>query len=244
MAKKKEVKNKEQENKPSKKETKKKQNKQIMWAIILMIGMILIIIGVPFIVKNYVNKFEYINLEWQKTRLGDLKYYSTRIPIADKQGNIIASYSMNFKNDPRKLDNVNVNLSAKDIGFIRGKPVYIALAPEMKACGANNSIAISDLSGFLRHIAGLELEAAWTDSNVAKKNNLSYVTCKNTLKNTVIYINSGNETRINRVGDNCYEIIYNNCEILPATEKFMLIIMENYMNYFTKKDTSFLDMFK
>ena len=41
------------------KELEEIQNKQIKWAVFLMIAMILIIIGVPFINNNFINKFEF-----------------------------------------------------------------------------------------------------------------------------------------------------------------------------------------
>jgi len=194
-----------------------------------MISLILIVILVPFIIKNFINKFVYINLEWQKTRLGNLFFYSTRIPIVNKQGQIISSYSMNFRNDPRKLDHVNTYLGNGLITFKKNETVYITLYPDMEPCGANNTIALFNLAGFLRDFGGLNIKSAVSKLDYANENNMSYITCKNTPDNTVIYVNSGSETRIHKVNDNCYEIIYNNCEIIPATEKFMLIILEHYM---------------
>ena len=226
-----------------KRELNKKQNRQIMWAIILMVSLILIIILVPLIVKNFFNKFVYINLDWQKTKLGDIMFYSTRVPIASAQGTITGSYSMNFRNDPRKLDNISIYVFQDWIEFEKDKPAYITLYPEMEAC-EDNSIALINLVGFLRDFAGLNVKSAVGKLDYAKQNNLSYVTCKNTPNNTVIYINSGAKTEISKISPNCYEIIYNNCEIIPVTERFMLIILGKYMNYFTRDDKSFLDMFK
>lgn len=243
MVNKKEVKKKKPEKGKILKEINKKQNKQIMWAIILMASLILIIIFVPLIVKNFFNKFVYMNLDWQKTKLGDIMFYSTRVPIANLQGTITGSYSMNFRNDPRKLDNISVYVFEDWIEFEKDKPVYITLYPEMEAC-EDNSIALINLVGFLRDFAGLNVKSAVSKLDYAKKNNLSYVTCKNTPNNTVIYINSGTKTEISKINPNCYEIIYNNCEIIPVTEKFMLIILGKYMGYFTRDDKSFLDMFK
>tara|TARA_Y100000034_G_C6879549_1_gene402772 strand:+ start:327 stop:1043 length:717 start_codon:yes stop_codon:yes gene_type:complete len=232
--------------KSKKKKLSKKEirNKQVMWTVVLMASLILIIVLVPFIFRNVVNKFTYINLDFQKTRLGNNIYYSTRVPIVDPTGKILGSYAMNFKNDPRETSKVSSFLQEGLITFQKDNPVYITLYPEMETCGAKNFIALSDLTGFLQDFGGLEVKSGIAKKDYAEENNEEYITCKNTLNNTVIYMNSGPKTEITKVNENCYEIIYNNCEVLPATEKFMLVILEKYMSFFVKESNSFLNMFK
>ena len=50
--------------------------------------------------------------------------------------------------------------------------------------------------------------------------------------NTVIVVTEGDQTIINEIQDYCYEIQFKDCEILQATEKFMLIILEEYASRF------------
>jgi len=230
--------------KTDKKLTKKQiQDKQVMWTIILMVSLILIIILVPFIVKNYINKFVYIKLDWQKTKLGKIDFYSTEIPVADRSGNIIGTYTMNFRNDPRKLENINTGLSGSEIGFNTGEVVYISLDSKMQGC-EDVGIGLINFAGFLRGFANLEVNSSVNDLAAAQKNNLEYITCENSPDNTVIQLSNGDENKIERIKTNCYSIVYKDCEITQVTEKFSLIILENYMSYFTKERDSFLDWFR
>jgi len=65
--------------KQKKKLTKKEmQNRQIMWAVILMISLILIVVAVPLIKKNFIDKFRYINLDFQKTRIQQALFFILR----------------------------------------------------------------------------------------------------------------------------------------------------------------------
>ena len=57
------------------------QNKQLKWAVFLMTSIILIIVVVPFINTNFINKFDYHGLTFQKTQLGQLEFYSTKFPV-------------------------------------------------------------------------------------------------------------------------------------------------------------------
>lgn len=228
-----------EEEKPriQKKWIKQKQNKQIMWAIILMASLILIIVLVPFIVKNFVNKFVLFNLDFQKTKLGNIYFWSTRVPIVDNQGEIVNEYTMNFRNDPRELEKIEFTSFKNDVDYIYFKKnavVYITFNPEMEAC-EDNLVALIPLAGFLRDFAKQNISSAVTDKNYAKINNMTYAACEDFKNNTIIYINSGNKTEIRKNDLNCYALTYNNCEITKVTEKFELVILEKYMSYFVKK---------
>ncbi len=247
MAKKKEVKNKEPEkNKISKKEIKKKQNKQIIWAIILMISLILIIVGVPFIKNNFINKFRYINLDFQKTQLGDMNFYSTKIPVANSLNEVIGTFSMNFRNDPRKLEDMKIIKTTTVPIFIKDRVVYISPGKIERNC-VESIAATLTLSGFLRQFAQMNVSAGISDKKVAEEANFPYITCANTKKNTVIEVLEGNETKIEQISPDCYRIEYKDCEIMKVSEKFILMILEGYMDSFMKtfeRKDSFWDMFR
>ena len=244
--KKKEVKDKEPEkNKISKKGIKKKQNRQIMWAIILMISLILIIVGVPFIKNNFINKFRYINLDFQKTQLGDMYFYSTQIPVADSSNNVIGTFSMNFRNDPRELEDINFKKTTSVPVFTKERTVYISPGKIERNC-VESSAATLTLSGFLRQFAQLNVSAGISDKKVAEENKFPYIACINTKKNTVIEIIEGNETKIEQISPDCYRLEYKDCEIMKVGEKFILAILEGYMDNFMKtfeREESFWDIF-
>jgi len=257
MAKKKEVKKHKktsenleikEEEKPQvqKKETKQKQNRQVIWAIILMTCLILIIIGVPIIKSNFINKFRYINLNFQKTQLGDMYFYSTMIPVVDSSNNILGTFSMNFRNDPRKLDDINFKKTTSVPVFIKDKAVYISPGKIERNC-VESSAATLTLSGFLRQFAQLNVSAGISDKKIAEENNFPYISCINTKKNTVIEIVEGNETKIEQISPECYRLEYKDCEIMKVSEKFILEIlkgyMDNFMKTFERKDP-FWDVFR
>jgi hypothetical protein len=140
---------------------------------------------------------------------------------------------MNFRKDPRKLNNIPVNVSKNIITFKKDKPVYISLDPKMEPC-EDNTIAFVNLAGFLRDFIGLDVKSAVSDEKYGKENNILYADCKNAEDNTVIYITSGNKTEIKENTNDCYELVYSNCEVLDVTEKFMTEILEYYMSYFVR----------
>ena len=221
------------------KELKQKQNKQLKWIIGLMILLILLILIVPFstnyVIKNYINKFEFIKLEFEKTRMGEMDTYTSFVPVVDNKREIVDQYQVIFRNDPRELQNEIDPKIMESIGlkFITSKPVYISIDPGMNAC-ADNSVALFTLGGFLAD-SGLNVKSAVTNPEYAKLNNLTYKTCNDSSSNTVIIVNSGNETKIKQTRTNCFVITYSNCDILKVVERFNLAILEDYMSYFKKK---------
>jgi hypothetical protein len=43
-----------------------------------------------------------------------------------------------------------------------------------------------------------------------------------------VQIEEGEETRIEQFGPSCYKLIVNDCEILPATERFMIEVFSEF----------------
>jgi hypothetical protein len=212
---------------------KKKQSKQILWVVIIMVVLLLIVLGVPYVSGNYFNKFVYLKLDFEKTRLGDIRFYSTRIPVANFNGEVTGTFSMNFRNDPRKLEYIDYDVPENKIKFKKDNITYISFNPDMETC-EDSALALITFSNFLRDFGQLNISSATTYYDFSRDNNLSYRTCENSPDNTVILLDSGDKTEIKKISDKCYSITYNNCEILPATEKFMLIILEDYMTYFDR----------
>ena len=217
---------------------KKNQNKQIFWAVFLMVLIILIIIAVPFIVKNFINKFVYINLDFYKTKLGKITFYSTKVPLTDKQMNILADYNINLRNNPRKLDYIKVNVSENKVIFKKSLTVYISLESNSPRC-EDNVISVVGLTQFLKEFGNFTVKAAMDNKTYANETGYPYVTCSNFPTNTVIHLTSGNSSEIKKINDNCYELIYDNCRINPVAERFMLIILEDYMGYFKRYPSIF-----
>ncbi len=211
-----------------------KENKQIMWALFLMISLIFIIIAVPYINSNFINKFDYKGLEFQKTRLGNLVFYSARFPVLGVTGQVLGNYAVNFRNDPRKLEDIKVNVTNDTIKFaLDGKKfgtVYISLNPYMEKC-EDSVISMAGLSKFLVD-SSLTVKSAYTVKSYAEKNNWTHRWCDSSSFDTVIVVSNESENSITEIGESCYKISFKDCEILKTTEKFELFILEEYASRF------------
>ena len=209
------------------------QNKQLKWAVFLMTSIILIIVVVPFINTNFINKFDYHGLTFQKTQLGQIEFYSTKFPVVAATGQVTGEYAVNLRNDPREIEDIEVRVSFDDIDFRYYKnkdgsigyyPVYISLDPLMEVC-EDSSLALLTLSGFLKD-SGLEIGSASMDKEYAAANDVLYKRCED--ESTVILVTQGNENKITEIGDTCYEIRFKDCDILKVSERFVLNILEQY----------------
>ena len=211
------------------------QNVQTKWIVLLMLGVIVVIVGVPFVTKNFINTFEYDGFEYQKTKLGDLTFYSARFPIITGTGSVLGTYTVNFRKDPRDLERINVDTREEKIYFSVGggenSPVYISLDPFMEMCEGDVVISMASLSGFLKD-SGFEVIPAYTDKAYARDNNGIQRWCNNDGFDTVFVVTDGNETAITEIGDNCYELQFSDCEVIEVTEKLMLTVLKEYASRF------------
>ena len=82
-------------------------------------------------------------------------------------------------------------------------------------------VSIATLTNFLVN-SNVNVKGGTPDKEEAEMNNQSYITCDKYPFGNVITIQSGNETRVTKTKENCYEIVAANCEILPAVEKFIV----------------------
>ena len=206
---------------------------------------ILIILLTPYVIKNYINKFTYNNLDFYKTKMGEITFYSTVVPVTDRQMTTLSDYPLNFRNDPRKLEKIpykfpladsilnDENNDSSQIIFKKFLPIYISLQANAPRC-EDNMIAVVGFTKFLKEFANLTVKAATDNKTYANETGYPYITCNNHPTNTVMHITSGNSTEIIKIDDNCYELIYNNCEITQVTERFMLEILDGYMKEFMK----------
>jgi len=211
-----------------------RQEKQIRWAVVLMVGLLVIVLAVPFINEHFIDSFDYGGLKFQKTQLGDLIFYSTRFPVVSLTGNVIGDYAMNLRKDPRELEYVFINVSDDVIKFSTdGRnygPAYITLNPFMEIC-EDSGIALIELAGFLRD-SGLNVDSAYTDKAYARDNNQTHRWCDTAGFDSVFVITDGEETSITEIEPHCYKIQFKDCEILESVERFILIILEEYAGRF------------
>ena len=237
MAKKKKVKDKEMNENSDKtgdKQKLKNQNKQLIVLIVIMLGVIILTLGIYFYTQNFVNKFSYINLDFQKTKSGQTMFYSARIPIADQYNNIIGNFPINLRNDPRELEKIDTNIINGNVTFYKANTVYVSADSNIEKC-EDGTMALATMSIFLKDFANLRLKAATFDTDYSREQNAIFVNCSTNPQNTVIIIKEGDKTSVMKTAENCYELTYNKCEIMPASEKFIVTILDGYMGYFEKE---------
>ena len=71
------------------------------------------------------------------------------------------------------------------------------------------------------------------DMAAGEKNNETVKWCYDTPLETVVVVTDGETNEINELAPNCYEIKFKECEILKVTERFTLILLEEYAKRFS-----------
>ena len=177
------------------------QNKLLRNIIIIFGGLIIIFI-IGYFVVNSSNHFEYRNLKFDVVREKNLIFYKTSLPARYK-GNIVP-YNFYIRKDPRKLGK-NIPFEGK---LILLKNVVINTSNEFD-CEGDGVIALANLVKLYEFLG----------AKVIRDKNAS---CDAEGRYTFIQIQKGDTTKIEQVNTSCYNLNVNNCEILEATERFMI----------------------
>lgn len=188
----------------------KKMNKQlgnILLGIIITIAIFGLVI---FINYNSVH-FKYKEMKFNVVKFCDsrpcLVTYQTAFP-AEHNGQKI-DYNFYLRNDPRKLEKIpfkgNITLLKRIIIKHEGE------IGEFN-CEGDGVIGVANIVNLYSFLGA--------DAKVVNKSNP--ITCDNLFgRYMFIDIVEGNETKIEQYGPACYRMYVHNCEILPATERFM-----------------------
>jgi len=222
----------------------KKQNKQLKTTIFLIIGLLFIIIVGPIIFNFIFNRFDSNGLVFQKTKFGKIDFYTAKIPITNtvpttgkavSLSDAVGNFEVNLRNDPRTLNDIKVEIPNNEIKFIKKNHVYLSVQADAPRC-RDNTLAVAELTAFLNDFAGLKVKGALDNKSVANESGFPYKTCNDSGNfNTIIMIRNGNESVIKQLEKNCYEIQYKDCDINRVAERFILVILEEYMSYFKEK---------
>ncbi|MFH1608225.1 MAG: hypothetical protein ABIA78_03760 [archaeon] len=174
-----------------------KQNKQLK-NIFIAIGIFIGVLAVGYFVVDSMKHFEYRGLTGEV--VNEIAPYKLSIPVHYK-GDIVP-YNFYLRNDPRNLDKIPFEgeIVLKDNMVIGGEDFN---------CDGDGIIGVANLLK-LYEIAGTQVI---TDENA---------TCDSEGKYMFVNIQKGDETGIEQVGPACYNINVNNCDILKATERFMV----------------------
>ncbi|MBI2630306.1 hypothetical protein HYW76_04330 [Candidatus Pacearchaeota archaeon] len=206
----------------NKEEIRKGIEKQMKWIIAFFVIVIIAVI-IVYSIFTGAGRFDYIGLEFQKEKRGNVMFYLTQFPLTDDFGNVVSYLPTYFREDPRKTTRIVIN------GSIRLKE-SVALAAEKEIVeGCEDSIlAATTLSLYLKQL-GISSFGATTNKTAAEELKREYVSCDDTSEYSIVIFQLGNESRIDRNGD-CYTLQINNCEMMNVTERFMLGVYANYKN--------------
>jgi len=202
--------------------------------IVLSIAVLILLVCIIAVIYRYdSNNFNYAGIEFSKNYMGEILFYTAKVPAVDSYGSIKGYKEIDFRNDPRDLDNLIVDVNGS-IKFLRSKTTYVSYG-QMNTCG-DTILAATNL-GFFLAATNIKYKGAIDDSDYINNTNAPYVNCQTHPDNTVIMIKEGNETKITQTNRNCYELVFKDCEILKSTEKFELIILDQYMKSLDKNES-------
>lgn len=180
------------------------QEKKQLRNLLLGLGIFVILLALAVFFIGSIKSFEYKNTKWDIVKEGDLILYNTKIALFNEKGEQYMNYNFFLRNDPRKL--------GKDVEFngkLELKELAVINAEEEFNCDGDGIIAVANLNQ-LYEIIGAKIIR---DENA---------TCDSEGKYMYINLKSGEKTKIEQTGNACYDILISNCEILPATERFMI----------------------
>ncbi len=192
----------------------RKQQNQLL-VILVTIGVIFIIVFTIYILAQKSKKFEYNGMKFERIMYDQLPLYYTQLNIHRGDGSNV-NYNLYLRNDPRG-NNIPVDA---DIKFLVGKS-FITIGDGLENC-REASLGLINLASFLTGM-GFDVKGASSNEKTAKENNHPYITCNNSLDNTVLSLETTTEDSIITNADrnpNCFILKVKDCNVLNITEKF------------------------
>ena len=154
--------------KESKKNTNEsKENTQLNWMLGIMIGIFVIVVLVVLF-RGTSNSFIYNGLEFEKIKYGEIILYRANVPIYDSSGGLSQEIELDFRKDPRTLEDYPVYLDDERISLKTENITYIGVHPDIEKCG-DYGIAVINFGGLFFRKAGLTSNVGSTNKTRAKK---------------------------------------------------------------------------
>ncbi|MFH1358733.1 MAG: hypothetical protein ABIH37_02510 [archaeon] len=189
------------------KSTKKPDSKaKILKITLLLCFAILILILVAYFYINSLREYTYKGVDFTTIQEGKLILYQTAVPVFN-QGNMVP-YNFYFRTNPREL--VKMKFDNSDFELMQNTVLNFQGSFDCEGYGI---IAVANLAQ-LHDV--LEI-------NVIRDEN---ATCDE--RYLLLNLIEGEETEIQRINKNCYNIVIDECEILKGTERIMLEMFVKY----------------
>ena len=204
---KKQVKKKEE---PKKKRlSKKDQNAKTFKMVGIICLAIIILIIAAYVYINSLRNSSYQGVEFTTMQEGKLIFYQTSIPVL-VNGNTVVPYNFYLRTNPKQLKKVDFDT----LDFQLMENAVISFEKDFN-CDGDAIIAVANLAK-LHEVLGISLIR---DENATCDSRYSY-----------LRLQEGDKTSIEKIGENCYILNINNCEILKVTERYMLEMFVQYNN--------------
>jgi ribosomal protein L23 len=191
-----------EEEKPESKDQLKKERKIFLVIILAMLGFAALFAATYFISDSFNHlTIEGVKFTLDETTMTGKTLYKTSIPVTFNGSK--ADYNFYLRNNPKKTNEIPFN------GTLLIMRNMVLNQTENFNCDGDGIIGVANVLK-LYNILGVEV--------ISDKN----ATCDSQERYIFLNIKEGNETRIDQTGKTCYEIQVKDCEILSATERFMI----------------------
>lgn len=192
---------------------KKNQNQQLKWVIGIMV-ILLAAALIAYLIADSTRTFRYGGIHFEKIKFDKLQLYHAKVGLNSGANQVL--YNLYLRNDPRDLEYISVNGT-----IILDKVVDISLDKGAERGCEDSGLAGASLGNLLK-AGGLDIAYGFTDKDYAVEKNVSYITCEDSMKKSVIIVRHGNENKIIAEKDYCYVIQFKDCDILKTTERFIV----------------------
>jgi len=189
---------------------------------IILIGIVIIVsFAFVFFLFNASKSFEYGGMDFKKTRFGSLELYETNLDKRGITGEVIGSYNLYLRNDPRTLEYIPIEDTKLELTRI----MYVTIDEESNSC-PYGAVSINPLSNLLQN-SNVLVQAASLDAEYGAFKSLPQITCANaTDSEFVLAIKRGEENKIYEEQKNCYVIESTDCaEMRKVIERYLVGVL-------------------
>jgi len=195
--------------KPVKKEPKTDSKADILKSILIICVGIIILIVASYFYINSLKNYTHQNVEFETVQEGKLTLYQTAITIM-YEGKL-TPYNFYLRTNPKELKDIKFDSSK----FELMKNTVLGFEDSFD-CDGDEIIAIANLAK-IHEVMGINIVR---DENATCDERYMYLNLK-----------KGEETKIEVIEDNCYNVIVSDCEILKVTERIMLEMFVQYNSH-------------
>jgi len=190
------------------------QQNKLLKQILLWLGFIIFLVLAFTLISYLRTNFKYDDVEFEVVKdSGGLIFFKTSLPVV--QNGKDYNYNFYLRNDPKELQKVRFE------GELNIKDFMVMNYTNEFSCEGYGAIAVTNMNSLYDLIG----------TKVMKDDNAS---CDEEGRYMFVKILPGDKTKVEQFGPSCYNLYVKDCEILKATERFML-------ETFVKIDDSFKD---